>query len=212
MAGNYNFVMEINCNNNDMKCFRLMGEKGRRNRMKMTAFDLFAAGARIIGILTIIKGIQVIIMSVPSLFMMFGQNSPEWAAVQQLITIVYPLALILIGFYLLAGIPERIKKLYPEGDVPAMESSRTVFKLAMKITGMVLVVYALPELLSIFSNALYIGYYQGMGINTSDQQIVVAERTLATLVSLLLGFYLLYGGRFFERLAFKGSDDEYTTI
>ena len=140
--------------------------------------------------------------------MMFGQNSPEWAAVQQLITIIYPLALILIGFYLLAGIPERIKKLYPEFDVPAMESSRTVFKLAMKITGMVLVVYALPELLSIFSNALYIGYYQGMGINTSDQQIVVAERTLATLVSLLLGFYLLYGGRFFERLAFKGSDDE----
>lgn len=114
----------------------------------------------------------------------------------------------MIGFYLLTGIPERIKKLYPEGDVPAMESSRTVFKLAMKITGMVLVVYGLPELLNIFSNALYIGQYQSMGINTSDQQIVVAERTLATLVSLLLGFYLLNGGRFFERLAFKGSDDE----
>jgi hypothetical protein len=47
-----------------------------------------------------------------------------------------------------------------------------------------------------------------MAINTSDQQIVVAERTLATLVSLLIGFYLLKGGRLFERLAFKGSDDE----
>lgn len=176
--------------------------------MKMTAFDLFAAGARIIGILTIIKGIQVIIMTVPSLFVMFGQNSPEWAAVQQLITIIYPLALILIGFYLLAGIPERIKKLYPEGDVPAMESSRTVFKLAMKITGMVLVVYALPELLNILSNALYIGYFQRMAISTSAQEMIVAERTLATLVSLLLGYYLLNGGRFFERLAFKGSDDE----
>lgn len=50
--------------------------------MKMTASDLFAAGARIIGILTIIKGIQVIIMTVPSLFMMFELNYPEWAAVQ----------------------------------------------------------------------------------------------------------------------------------
>jgi hypothetical protein len=176
--------------------------------MKITAFDLFAAGARIIGILTIIKGIQVIIMTVPSLFVMFGQNSPEWAAVQQLITIVYPLALILIGFYLLAGIPERIKKFYPEGDVPAMESSRTVFKLAMKTTGMLLVVYALPELLNIFSNALYIGHYQRMAINTSAQQMIIVERTLATLVSLLLGYNLLNGGRFFERLAFKGSDDE----
>ena len=176
--------------------------------MKMTAFDLFTAGARIIGILTIIKGIQVIIMTVPGLFVMFGQNYSEWAAVQQLITIIYPLALILIGFYLLAGIPERIKKLYPEGDVSAMESSRTVFKLAMKITGMVLVVYALPELLNIFSNAIYIGHYQRMAINTSAQQMIIVERTLATLVSLLLGYYLLNGGRFFERLAFKGSDDE----
>lgn len=67
--------------------------------------------------------------------------------------------------------------------MPAIESARTVFKLVMKITSMVLAVYALPELLSIFSNALYIGHYQSMGINTSDQQIVVAERTLGTLVS-----------------------------
>ena len=43
-------------------------------------------------------------MTVPGLFVMFGQNSPEWVAVQQLITIIYPLALILIGFYLLTGI------------------------------------------------------------------------------------------------------------
>lgn len=176
--------------------------------MKMTVSDLFAAGARIIGILTIIKGIQVIIMTIPGLFVMFGQNSPEWAAVQQLITLVYPLALILIGFYLLAGVPELIKKLYPEGDVPVLESSRTVFELAMKITGMVLVVYALPELLNIFSNALYIGHYQRLGINSSAQQMIIAERLLATLVSLLLGFYLLYSGRFFERLAFKEPVDD----
>lgn len=63
----------------------------------MKASDLFAAGTRIIGILAIIKAIGVLIMTVPSLF---GHNYPGWAMHMQIMTLVYPLALLLIGIYL----------------------------------------------------------------------------------------------------------------
>lgn len=66
----------------------------------------------------------------------------------------------------------------------------SVFQLAMKITGMVLIVYATLKLLQILSNALYMGYYGRFGIDTLDQQLLIAEKTLATLVSALFGFYL----------------------
>ncbi len=171
--------------------------------MNLTAADLFATGARTIGILAILKGIQVFIITFPTLLGLFGHNVPDWALSQQIITLIYPLALLLIGFYLLTGTRTLVEKIYPEEDLKAFESVRTVFKLAMKTTGMVLIVYAVPELLRIISSVLYIGYYQRFGIDASAQQFIAAERSLATLVSLLLGFYLLKSGDFFKRLAFK---------
>ncbi|NLX02935.1 MAG: hypothetical protein GXY40_10470 [Syntrophomonadaceae bacterium] len=173
--------------------------------MKILASDLFAAGTRIIGILAIIKAIMVLIMTVPSLF---GHNYPGWALSQQIMTLVYPLALLLIGIYLISCTSRLVRKFYPEEEDTATESAQAVFLLAMKITGMVLIVYFVPDLLRILSNALYIGYYRPMGIDTIDQQLLVAERSLAMLVTILLGFYLLNGGRFFARLAFKNKDSE----
>ncbi len=173
--------------------------------MKLLASDLFAAGTRIIGILAIIKAIGVLIMTVPSLF---GHNYPGWAMHMQIMTLVYPLALLLIGIYLLSATGRLVRRFYPEEEEIATESAQTVFSLAMKITGMVLIVYFIPDLLRVLSNALYIGYYRPLGIDTIDQQLLIAERSLAMLVSILFGFYLLHGGRFFTRLAFKSKDSE----
>lgn len=171
--------------------------------MNLTAADLFAASARIIGILAILKGIQVFIITFPTILGLVGKSVPDWALSQQIMALLYPLTLILIGFYLLTGTRALVRKIYPEQDPKAFESVRTVFKLAMKITGMVLIVYAVPELMRILSSVLYIGYYQRFGIDASAQQLIVAERSLATIVSLLFGFYLLKSGDFFEHLAFK---------
>jgi hypothetical protein len=173
--------------------------------MKLLASDLFAVGTRIIGILAIIKAIMVLIMTVPSLF---GHHYPGWAMHMQIMTMVYPLALLLIGIYLLSCTDRLVRKFYPDAEEIATESAQTVFSLTMKITGMVLIVYFIPDLLRVLSNALYIGYYRPLGIDTIDQQLLVAERSLAMLVSILLGFYLLHGGRFFARLAFKGKKSE----
>ena len=173
--------------------------------MNLSASDLFAAGTRIIGILAIIKAIGVLIMTVPSLF---GHNYPGWALSQQIMTLVYPLVLLLIGIYLLSYTSRLVKKFYPEEANITTESAQIVFLLAMKITGLVLIVYFTPDLLRILSNALYIGYYRPLGIDTIDQQLLVAERSLAMLVSILLGFYLLHGGRLFVRLAVKDKDSE----
>lgn len=169
----------------------------------MKASDLFAAGTRIIGILAIIKAIGVLIMTVPSLF---GHNYPGWAMHMQIMTLVYPLALLLIGIYLLSATGRLVRRFYPEEEEIATKYAQTVFSLAMKITGMVLIVYFIPDLLRVLSNALYIGYYRPLGIDTIDQQLLIAERSLAMLVSILFGFYLLHGGRLFTRLAFKSKD------
>lgn len=173
--------------------------------MKLSASDLFAAGIRIIGILAIIKTIMALIITVPSLFV---HNYPGWALHMQIMTMVYPLALLLIGIYLLSCTDRLVRKFYPDAEEIATESAQTVFSLAMKITGMVLIVYFVPDLLRVLSNALYIGYYRPLGIDTFEQQLLVAERSLAALVCILLGFYLLHGGRFFARLAFKDKDSE----
>lgn len=171
--------------------------------MEVKASDLFAAGTRIIGILALIKGIQVSIMTAPSVFGLFGQNYPGWAMSQQIITLIYPLALLIIGIYLLKDTSRLVRKFYPGEEETAIDSAKDTFQLAMKITGMVLIVYGVPELLRILSNFLYMGYYCSFGIDMFEQQMLVTEKTLAVLVSLLFGFYLLYGGRFFSNIAFK---------
>lgn len=178
--------------------------------MKIAAEDLFAAGVRIIGILAIVNGLQVLIMTVPALVGLYRQSVPDWALNQQLITAVYPLAVLLIGFYLISGTKGLVKRLYPDGGAKAFDSARDVFRLAMKITGMALIVYALPDLLHILSSALYMGHYPRFGIDVSVQQQLVVEKSLATITTLLFGFYLLKSGRYFESLAFKAEDDEET--
>jgi uncharacterized protein YjeT (DUF2065 family) len=171
--------------------------------VKISAGDLFAAAARIIGILVIIKGVEVLIMTVPAVLGLYGQSMPDWVLSQRIITLIYPLVLILAGSYLLSGTSGLVEKLYPDEDEKAFASARSVFRLAMRITGMILIVYGVPELLQVLSGALYAGYYHRFGIDTSAQVMMAAERSLAVIVSLLFGFHLLKSGRYFERLAFR---------
>lgn len=174
----------------------------------MKAADLFIAGVSIIGILAIIKAIQVLTMTVSPLVGTFGQEFPDWVITQQLIAWVYPLVLFFMGIYLLSGVNRIVKRFYPHSEQIILSSAREVFKLAMKITGMVLIVYAIPELFRIISNGLYVGYYYRFGIDTFNQQLILTQGTLSTLVSLLFGFYLLYSGKFFESIAFKDEEPE----
>lgn len=177
--------------------------------VNMKAADLFVVGLRVIGVLVIIKAIQSLIMGVPFIMGVFGQEENlGWVINLQIINLVNPLVLLIIGIYLLSGMKGVVERLYPKSEEIILDSSRKVFNLAMKITGLVLVVYSIPELLKIISNGLYLGYYYRFGIDTFQQEIIVIERTLATLVSLILGFYLLLSGRFFENIAFKDGDPD----
>ena len=78
--------------------------------MKISAGDLFAAAARIIGILVIIKGVEVLIMTVPAVLGLYGQSMPDWVLSQRIITLIYPLVLILAGSYLLSGTSGLVEK------------------------------------------------------------------------------------------------------
>lgn len=177
--------------------------------MNIKAADLFLVGLRVVGVLVIIKAIQSLIMSAPFIMGVLGhEESLGWVISLQVMSVVNPLVLLIIGIYLLSGMKGIVERLYPPSEEIILDSSRKVFNLAMKITGLVLVVYSIPELLEVISNGLYLGYYYRFGIDTFQQEIIVIERTLATLVSLILGFYLLVNGRFFENIAFKDEDSD----
>lgn len=135
--------------------------------MKLMASDLFGAGVRIVGILAIIRSIEFLIMTVPSVFGLFGQDYHGLTTNEQILFLIYPLTLLLIGIYLLQGTGRLVNKFYRGEEKTVMEYASSVFKLAMKITGMVLIVYAIPELLRILSNALYMGYFCRFGIDTN---------------------------------------------
>ncbi|NLB88671.1 MAG: hypothetical protein GX790_05520 [Syntrophomonadaceae bacterium] len=166
-------------------------------------------GLRLIGVLIIIKAIQGLVMSIPYItgILGLGENL-GWAISLQVMNLVNQLVLLVIGIYLLSGMKGIVNRLYPSPEEAILDSSRKVFNLAMKITGLVLVVYSIPDLLNILSNGLYIGYYHRFAIDTFQQQALVIERSLATLVSLILGFYILVSGRFFENIAFKDDNSE----
>lgn len=172
----------------------------------LKAADLFLVGIRITGILTVIKAIQMLIITILSLWSLLALdegNLTEWVVMERIITLVYPVILLIIGIYLLCGAGGLVKRLYPDIQQKAFVSTRSVFQLAMKIMGVALIVYSIPELLRVISNILFVGYYSNSGIYTSSHLMMAVERVSAMLVAVILGFYLLYGGRFFEKIAFK---------
>jgi len=169
--------------------------------MDMSYRGWLSVGLKILGAATLVKGIEQAVMQWSSLADVQGMASPWMLICAALV----PLITVGAGVYLLLGARNLVIKLWPDGE-DELASEKAVFTIAMKIMGMVLVVQALPEIVRLISNGLYI-YSVGSVWDTSMQHSFIYEQLLATLLKLLLGGYLLFKGAWLQRAAFPAENE-----
>lgn len=166
---------------------------------------LFRTSIQITGILTIIKGISNAIALVGTV-----PTSREMIPLAlQISSVLIPVFIIAAGVFLLVGSKNMVKKLYPdENEKP--DSGEAIFRLAMKILGAVLIVEALPDAVQILSNLIYIKSISPV-INTDVNQFIYT-RLLSTILSFIIGWYLIKGGQLLVRMAFSDNKKSNDTL
>lgn len=162
---------------------------------------LLRTGLQIVGVITIITGLCRAIATWSSSPYSGGMTPVGSIA----ISIAIPLFTIAAGIYLVMGTESLTARLYPD-DEEKPDSSEDIFTLAMKITGMVLIVQALPDAVQILSSLIYIKASSPVMNNSLPFQFIYTE-LISTLLYFVLGWYLLKGGQLFARMAFHHDGD-----
>ena len=160
---------------------------------------LLRIGLQIVGVITIITGICNALGtwgSLPS-----GQGMMPIGI--KVVCIIVPLFIIAAGIFLVIGTRSLTEKLYPNEE-EKLDSAQDIFNLSMKITGMVLIVKALPDAVQILSSLIYIKNSSQVLDTTGQFQYIYTEIG-STLLYFVFGWYLLKGGRFFVQLAFHNA-------
>jgi len=163
---------------------------------------LLRIGLQIVGVITIITGICQSIATwgnIPSSRGMLPMGVT-------VVSILIPLVTLAAGLFLVIGTKSLTEKLYPDEE-EKLDSSQDIFSLAMKITGMVLLVKALPDAVQILSNLIYIKASSPVWNNSVQFQFIYTE-LVSTLLYFVFGWYLLRGGQLFVRLAFSSYPDK----
>ncbi len=170
--------------------------------MEISSRVLLRIGLQIVGVVTIITGICHTIATWGNL----PSNQGMMPMGIMVVSILIPLVTLAAGVFLVFGTKSLTEKLYPEEE-EKMDSSQNIFSLAMKITGVVLLVTALPDAVQILSYAIYIKASSPV-INNSVQFQFIYTKLVSTLLYFVFGWYLLQGGQLFVRLAFHHAQDK----
>lgn len=165
---------------------------------------LLRIGLQIVGVITIITGICHTIATWGTLPSSQGMM-PMGILV---VSILVPLFILAAGIYLVIGTKSLTEKLYPDEE-ELLDSSQDIFNLSMKITGMILIVKALPDAVQIFSSLIYIKASSPV-MNNAVQFEFIYTKLVSTLLYFVIGWYLLKGGQLFVRLAFHNTKDKST--
>ncbi len=163
---------------------------------------LLRIGLQIVGVITIITGICHTIVTWGNLPSSQGMMPTG----MMVASILIPLVTLAAGIFLVIGTKSLTEKLYPDEE-EKLDSSQDIFSLSMKITGMVLLVQALPDAVQILSSMIYIKATSPVMNNSAQFQFIYTE-LVSTLLYFVFGWYLLRGGQLFVRLAFHHSKDK----
>lgn len=169
--------------------------------MEISSRALLRIGLQIVGVITIITGICNAVATWGNL--PYSQGMLPLGI--KLVSILIPLVILAAGIFLIIGTKSLTEKLYPDEE-EKIASSRDIFILSMKITGMVLLVKALPDAVQILSNVIYIKAASPV-MNNAVQLEFIYTRLVSTLLYFIFGWYLLKGGQLFVRLAFHHVSD-----
>lgn len=154
---------------------------------------LLRTSLQVVGVVAIIRGITMLIGMVG---VVAGPEMMPW--VMRIAAILSPVVMLAAGVYLTIGSKGLVEILCPDSEEKP-KSGETLFVLAMKVTGAVLIVTALPDLIQAISSFIYI---KSLGPAWTQGQIAYVQG-LSALVKLIIGWYLLRDGRLLVDLAFR---------
>lgn len=157
--------------------------------------DMLNTAVKVLSLIMLLQALKGFIGLIP-LVAVSNEFTARWEVWQILLAFISPLVLLIIGMYLLKYADRLADFLWKTDLEEETQARESLFKLAVKITGLVLIVFALPEMVQILGNGLYIKSVSG-AVSTVAQNEFIFNKLLANLVSLLLGLYLLCSGRFF---------------
>lgn len=166
----------------------------------------------ILGLAVRIIAVGLIILSVRDMvsicgaFLSFWGQEENFQIGQFIPVFLSPVVMLIIAVLLMKNVDSIAEKAYPvetEDDINEVG----IFNLAMKITGLIFMVWAIPDLVQIISKLCYISYL-APSIYHQEQTMYVADHLPRSLLFLLLGWYLLKDGRLFTKMAFKRKNDK----
>lgn len=166
----------------------------------MTRKTVLGLAVRIIVVGLIILSLRDLVSICGAFLSFWGQE--ENSQIGQFIPMfLSPVVMLIIAAVLMKKVDSIAEKVYP---VETMEGINEVgiFNLAMKVIGLIFMVWAIPELVQIISKLCYISYL-APSIYHQEQTMYVADHLPRSLLFLLLGWYLLKDGRLFRKMAFK---------
>lgn len=173
--------------------------------------DILNTAVKVVSLIMLFQALKGFIGLLP-IMALNNEFSARWEVWQILLPFISPLALLIIGLLVLRYADRLTDSLWKR-DEPESEAqpNASLFQLAVKITGLILIVFALPQAVQILGNILYIKSISG-AISTVTQNQFVFNNLLSALVSLLFGGYLLCGGHLFYRMAFPSREESDNTL
>lgn len=167
--------------------------------MKIRSRTLLRIALQVIGVLTILSGVSSAFVNWGSLVsLLFNHQAVPWPAIVG--PIFVPIVILTAGLYLLINPGIIVGRFYPDQEEQT-DTMERLFILAIKIAGIWLIVNALPDAVQIITNLLYI-LNVGPVIEVSNQIYTIISRLGSAIVNLLIGWYLLSGGKIFVKIAF----------
>lgn len=161
---------------------------------------VFGLAVRIIAVLLILWSLRDLVQLGGIFLSYWGQE--EYSQIGQFAPMLLSsVVMLIIAASLMKNVERITEKAYPvetTEDINELE----IFNLAMKVTGLVFMVWAIPDAVQIICKFLYITYLVPSLSHQSETMFLVDHLPM-TVLFLILGWYLLTDGRWFAKMAFK---------
>jgi len=160
---------------------------------------------RIIAVLLIVLSLRDLVQICGVFLSYWGQEGNSGMG-QFIPMLLSPVVMIIIAAGLIKSAEDIAERAYPVETMEGIDEVG-IFNLAMKVTGLAFMVWAIPDLVQIISKLCYMSYL-APSISHQEQTMYIADHLPMALLFLLLGWYLLKDGRLFTKMAFNNTFDE----
>lgn len=168
----------------------------------MNGKDHFMLGCKLFGVYCLVLAIPAILATIPTFIPFQGgnENTRQIMMVTAIATRLLPALYIISGFYLIRGGERLYQFAYPnqEGHASISEEKLLLF---VKMLGLFLIIGYFPDLLR--SISYYITQRIQPMYNLLQEQQFTYLNAAASVWGVGVGIYLLTGGRFVVKVAFK---------